>query len=114
MCSVWKDGVSFVELILSVSLNSLDLKQLDISFVPNRRILVTQVDDAPHVCAEPQSRALIGLVLADEDGMRNRQQTHQSPVLQKLQDLRLVRQTFVYADFLHLRHQHLQESHYSL
>lgn len=52
-----------------------------------------QVDDAPHVCAEPQSRALIGLVLADEDGMRNRQQTHQSPVLQKLQDLRLVRQT---------------------
>ncbi len=40
--SVWRNRVSFDELALSVSLNSLDLKQLDVSVVPNRRIHVTK------------------------------------------------------------------------
>ncbi len=40
--SVWRNRVSFDESALSVSLNSLDLKQLDVSVVPNRRIHVTK------------------------------------------------------------------------
>lgn len=52
-----------------------------------------QVDHAPHVCAEPHGRAGVGLVLPDEDGVRDGQQAHQSAVLQELEDFRLVRQT---------------------
>ena len=49
-----------------------------------------QVDDTPHVCAEPHGRSRIGLVLPDEDGVRDWQQAHQSTMLEELQDLRLI------------------------
>lgn len=69
--------------------------------VPERDILcerangvqLPQVDDAPHVCAEPHGRAGVGLVLPDEDGMRDWQQAHQCAVLEELENFRLVRQT---------------------
>ena len=51
-----------------------------------------QVDHTPHVGAEPHGRAGVGLVLSDEDGVRHGQQAHQGAVLEKLEDLRLVRQ----------------------
>lgn len=60
---------------------------------PNRRARLPQVDDAPHVRAEPHGRAGVGLVLPDEDGMGDGQQAHQRAVLKELQDFRLVRQT---------------------
>lgn len=46
-----------------------------------------QIDDPPHVGAEPHGRARVGLVLADEDGVGHRQQPHQGAVLQEPQDL---------------------------
>lgn len=69
-----------------VPLNPLDLKQPDVGVVPDRRIHVSQVDDSPHVCAEPHGGACVGLVLPDEDGMRNRQEADQRTVLQEVQD----------------------------
>jgi len=52
-----------------------------------------KVDDAPHVRSEPHGRAAVGLILADQDWVRNGQQPDQRAVLQKLQDLRLIRQS---------------------
>ena len=52
-----------------------------------------EVDDAPHVRPEPHRRATVGLVLADQDRMRNGQQSDQSAVLEELEDLRLISQT---------------------
>lgn len=52
-----------------------------------------QVDDAPHVCAEPHGRAGVGLVLPDEDWVRDGQQADQSAVLEELKNFWLVRQT---------------------
>ena len=52
-----------------------------------------EIDDPPHVGPEPHGGAGVGLVLADEDGVRHRQQPHQRAMLQELQDLRLVCQT---------------------
>ena len=52
-----------------------------------------EVDDTPHVRPEPHRRATVGLVLADQDRMRNGQQSDQSSVLEELEDLRLISQT---------------------
>lgn len=52
-----------------------------------------QVDDSPHVGAEPHGGAGVGLVLPDEDGMRDGQQADERAVLKELQDFWLVRQT---------------------
>lgn len=35
-----------------------------------------QIDDTPHVGAKPHGGAGVGLILSDEDGMRNWQQAH--------------------------------------
>lgn len=40
------------------------------------RTLVAKEDDAPQEGREPQARVLIGLVLADHDGVRHGQQAH--------------------------------------
>lgn len=40
------------------------------------RTLVAEEDDAPEEGREPQARVLIGLVLADHDGVRHGQQAH--------------------------------------
>ena len=56
--------------------NALDLEEFDVSVVPDGRVNVPQVDHSPHVGAEPHGRAAVGLVLANEDGVRNGQQTH--------------------------------------
>lgn len=52
-----------------------------------------QINNTPHVGAKPHGSASVGLILSDQDGVRNGQQTHQRAVLQKLQDLRFIRQT---------------------
>lgn len=49
-------------------------------------VQLPQVDDAPHVCAEPHGCAGVGLVLPDEDGMRDGQQADQSAVLEELEN----------------------------
>eukprot|EP00961_Rhodomonas_salina_P278427 3761988-Rhodomonas_salina.1 len=38
--------------------------------------LVAEVDDAPDVGGEPEGGELVLLVLADQDGVRHRQQPH--------------------------------------
>lgn len=42
---------------------------------------------------EPRGGAGVGLVLPDEDGMRDRQEAHQSAVLKEIQDFRLICET---------------------
>lgn len=59
----------------------------------NNGAQLPQVDDAPHVRAEPHGCASVGLVLPDEDGVRDGQQADQSAVLKELENFRLVRQT---------------------
>lgn len=54
---------------------------------------VPEVDDSPHVRAEPVIRSGICLVLADENGMRNGKETDESSVLKELDDLSFVGQT---------------------
>ena len=53
------------------------------SYSPDWRIRVPQVDDAPHVGAEPHGGPWVGLVLPDKYGVRDRQESHQSPVLKE-------------------------------
>lgn len=89
----------------------LNFEQSDVGVVPNRRIHVSQINDAPHVRVEPGCGAGVGLVFPDQDRVRHREQTDQSPVLQELKDLRLVCQALVNADFFHLRDQDLEQSH---
>lgn len=43
-----------------------------------------QVYHAPHVGAEPHGSARIGLVLSDEDRMRDWQEAHQRAMLEEL------------------------------
>jgi hypothetical protein len=43
------------------------------------RTLVAEEDDAPEEGREPQARVLVGLVLADHDGVRHGQQAHLQP-----------------------------------
>lgn len=56
-------------------------------------VSLPQVDDSPHVRAEPHDRAGVGLVLPDEYRVRDGQQADERPVLKELEDFRLVRQT---------------------
>lgn len=42
---------------------------------------------------EPRGGASVGLVLPDEYGMRDGQQTHQGAVLEEIQDFRLICET---------------------
>ncbi len=49
-----------------------DLEELDALTVKHRQVLVSQEDDSPHECSEPQCRVLVGLVLADHNRVRNR------------------------------------------
>ncbi len=91
----------------------LNLKESDIGVVPDGRITVAQVDDAPHVRAEPDGRAHIGLVLANQNRVRHGQQADQGAVLQEPQDLILVSDALLDAHFLHLRHQHLKVGEFS-
>lgn len=46
-----------------------------------------QIDDTPHVGAKPHGSAGVGLILSDEDGVRDWQQAHQGAMLEELQDL---------------------------
>lgn len=75
------------------SLSSPQIPERDIPCERANGVQLPQVDDAPHVCAEPHGRAGIGLVLPDEDGMRDGQKADQSAVLEELENFRLVRQT---------------------
>jgi hypothetical protein len=56
------------------------------------------------MCAlpEPHSSTRVSLVPSDQDWMRNRQKTNQSPILQKSQDFTFVCQALVYAHLLNL------------
>ena len=62
-------------------LDPLDLEELDVCVVPDRRVSVPQVDDAPHVGPEPHGRSRIGLVLPDKDRMGHRKQPYEGSVL---------------------------------
>ena len=73
--------------------DSLYLEQLHIRVVPDWGVDIAQVDDSPHVGAEPHGSAGIALVLADQNGVWHRKETHKGAVLQESQNLRLVRQT---------------------
>lgn len=97
--------------VVADGLDPLNLEQSDVGVVPNGRIHVSQINDAPHVSVKPGRGASVGLVFPDQDGVGHREQTHKCPVLQKLKDLGLIGQTLVNADFLHLRHQDLKQSH---
>ena len=59
----------------------------------SHQVCLPQVDDSPHVGAEPHGGAGVGLILPDEDGVRDGQEADQCAVLQELEDFRLVRQT---------------------
>lgn len=49
-----------------------------------------QINNSPHVGAEPHGSTRVSLVFADQDGMRNREKPHQRAMLQEFQDLRLI------------------------
>ena len=51
--------------------------------LPDGWVGVPQVDDSPHVGAEPHRSPRVRLVLSDKYGMRDWQETHQSPVLKE-------------------------------
>lgn len=51
---------------------------------------VPQIDDTPHVGAEPRGGAAVRLVFADENRVRHGEQTDKCPVLQEFQNLTLV------------------------
>ena len=107
------------------TLDSLDSEHLDTGLRPQRGLTAPQVNNAPHVGPEPELGGAVGLqqqtyddhvcveevmthlVSPDQDGVRHGQQPHQSPVLEKPDDLRLVREALVNTHLLHLRHQHL-------
>lgn len=46
-----------------------------------------QINNSPHVGPEPHGSARVCLVLADEDGVRHRQQPYQCAMLQEFEDL---------------------------
>lgn len=52
-----------------------------------------EIDHTPHVVTKPHGGTHVRLILANEDGVRHRQQTDQSAVLQEAHNLRLVRQS---------------------
>lgn len=95
-------------------LEPLDLEQPHFCVVPDGRINISQIDDAPHVGPEPHGGACIGLVLPDENWVGNRQQAYQRSVLEEFQDFTLISKTLVNADLLHLWHKDLKEAHDSL
>lgn len=51
-----------------------------------------QINNSPHVGAEPHGSTRVSLVFTNQDGMRDREQPHQSAMLQELQNLRLIRE----------------------
>ena len=61
----------------------MDLKELHVSVVPDGRVRVPKVDDAPHVRPEPHRGPRVGLVFPYKDGMRDWQKSHQSSVLEE-------------------------------
>lgn len=71
-------------------LNSLDLEQLDVRIIPYGWFDVSQIYNAPHVCAKPRGCAGISLIPPDEDRMRHWQQSDKGAMLQELQNLALV------------------------
>merc|ERR1711892_1109369 len=87
--------------------NPLHLKQLHFCVKPNCWVRGTQVQYAPHVGSEPHGSPWVCLISSDEDGVRDRQKTNKSPVLQKSQDFTFICQAFVYAHLLHLRNKNL-------
>lgn len=52
-----------------------------------------QINNTPHIGAEPHGSARVSLILANEDGVRDRQQPHQRAMLQELEDLRFICET---------------------
>lgn len=76
-------------------LNPLDLEQFDVCIVPYGWFDVSQIYNAPHVCAKPCGRAGVSLIPPDEDRMRHWQQPDKGTVLQELQDLALICQPSV-------------------
>lgn len=52
-----------------------------------------QINNTPHVGPEPHGSAWVSLILANEDGVRDRQQPHQCAMLQELEDLWLICET---------------------
>lgn len=70
-----------------------------------------QINNSPHVGPEPHGSARVRLVLADEDGVRDREQPHQCAVLQELEDLRFISETPAKRQIrntLSMSHRHLQ------
>ena len=55
-----------------------------------RSVYSPEVDDPPHVGAEPHGGAGVGLVLPDQDGVGHRKESDQRTVLEELQDFRLI------------------------
>lgn len=77
----------FLFIEVSALLDPLNFKQLHICVIPDRGIHIPQINNSPHVGPEPHGSARVRLVLADEDGVRHRQQPHQCAMLQELEDL---------------------------
>ena len=90
--------------IILIESESLNLKQLHISIIPDWWIDVPQIDDSPHVGTEPQGCPWICLILAYEQRMRNWKQTHQSTMLQELKNLILICDATINTNFLYLWH----------
>ena len=65
------------------SLNRFCLYPSQMIYSPDWRIRVPQVDDSPHVGAEPHGGPRVGLVLPDKYGVRDGQESHQSAVLKE-------------------------------
>ena len=88
--------------------NSLNTEHLDIGFRPEQRIVVTKVEDAPHVGSEPEVCPVVCLVPADQYRVRDWEETNQSSILEEPDNFSLVRQTFDYTHLLYLRDQDLR------
>jgi hypothetical protein len=58
-----------------------------------KQMKLPQIDDTPNVGTEPVRRPSVRLVLSDQDRVGYGQQPDQCTVLEKFQDLALVRQT---------------------
>ena len=77
------NSIQFNSIQLSFLILLLDthLKEFDALSVKHGKRLIPQKDDTPHKCGKPQGRVLIGLVLANDDCVWDRQQSDHDDIL---------------------------------
>lgn len=77
--------------------------------IKQRHALVAQEDQAPNKCREPHVCVAVGLVLADNNGVRHWEQPHHRRIVD-VSHYKLVIGAMLLHQALHLRHKELQSS----